>query len=355
MGAERGFVYPAQHHTQIQQQEALEQAEAWGLVEQPPRQDTSTPPIGGDEPARYGGIPPHKTAEGPGTPNDPNVARITAEQMMPQAALGKELRKHPVIGDKKPDRLHVLYSITETEEKGAATALYRTLPVTPQPVQILSRDNNRRRALITVVYSTPGDGDFVAIGNRELAAFTWDPSQLDNFPPMTNAWLLGAATQGAADNEYLHVNAATAETNISPIPVTLISVTVNTPDTVAATVTLFDTSGTSAANPIAVIKLPTSGGGYSIPFGLVTKQGLAYSATGFTGGGDVTIVYSPSGPGAEFEQTIEIKHCADVWACYVPNGSASQGQMAILGIESEYNDQGLRKTAPATQHGSVDR
>jgi hypothetical protein len=353
IGNVEGFAHPGGFHRDIQEGEDIAEATAWDLTELAPQQDVSTPPIAGDLPASsYGG--PQTTLEGPGTPRDTAVERLAAEGQRPYY-LTKELRKLPNIGDRGPDRVHITYHIVQTEEKGAMVATYRTVPVTTQPQIILPRDNDRKRALLTVVYSTPGDGDFVAIGNRELAGFTWDPTSGGGFPPMNNAWLIGCAATGGQDTEYSHINAASAGTVLSTVPVELSTFTVNTPDTVAATVTLYD-GPVAGGVVIAVIKLPTSGGAYAIPFNLETRTGLSYVATGFTGSGDTTAVYSPSQSAAtNAEQTIEIKHCADIWACYVPNGSTPNGLTAIVGILSEINDRGLKSVNPANQSGPVSR
>jgi hypothetical protein len=171
-----------QHHINLD----AGQARAWREHEDPPRQDTSTPAIAGDVPGSFSGRP-ATTSEGPGTPDDPDVERTAATQPGATKSMTRELRKLSFIGDTGPDRLHVTYHVVLTETRGNAKVTYRTVPVGTQPVQILSKDEDRHLAQIIVAVAT-ADGSFVALADRNLQGFNWNPTL--GMPPMPNVFLL---------------------------------------------------------------------------------------------------------------------------------------------------------------------
>lgn len=119
----------------------------------------------------------------------------------PGEAGTSELRRHAVRHLSTPDRVAVNYHIVLTEERGNAGRTTRTLfiPATTitapiQPIQILPVDEDRRRALIKVLF-TSADGQYIAMGPRNLPtgfAFGNSTPATPGVPP-PNAFLLAAA------------------------------------------------------------------------------------------------------------------------------------------------------------------
>ena len=148
-----------------------------------PEQTSEEPPIeeGPPNPASLGGeIQRDKAAD-----------RIAAGQLPTTEAGTSELRARASEHLARPDRVQVSYHIVLTEERGNADWRGRTLAVgAAQAVGVLGLDQNRRRAVITLISST-ADGEYVALGREgELAPTEYSPG---NGVPPPNAYLLSTS------------------------------------------------------------------------------------------------------------------------------------------------------------------